>query len=88
MNDLGPPFPVPWLQDGGHHRSDFAWCVLLRDDLGDRERLECCALFADRWGEADLLAALRLAWAEPCLPLDPVMAELAGRLARKHGANR
>ncbi len=80
--DLGPPLPYPWLLDGGYHRSDFCWLIVLNDDIAPRAKLEACAQFVDRWSEADLLHALRLADGQAGFSLDPTMAELARRLAR------
>ncbi|MDQ3430754.1 MAG: hypothetical protein M3467_00725 [Actinomycetota bacterium] len=80
--DLGAPHPYPWLQDGGYHRADFAWLVVLNDDIAPRGKLKACAEYVDRWSEADLLQALQLANSQPGFALDPTMAELARRLAR------
>jgi hypothetical protein len=82
VRDLGPPHPHPWLQDGGYHRSDFCWLIVLNDGVAPRGKLEACREYVVRWGEHDLLQALRLADGQPGFSLDPTMAELACRLAR------
>lgn len=82
-HDLGPPYPHPWLQDGGYHRADFCWLVVLADDVAPRSKLEACRQYVDRWSERDLLHTLQLADRQPGFSLDPTMAELARRLARR-----
>jgi len=70
----------PWLvnADPRHRPVDFFASVLLDDEVGIDNRLAAVDLFADRWGDAELVQALR--GAHRLAPLHPRLAMLLRRL--------
>lgn len=70
----------PWLvnADPRYRPVDFFASVLLDDEVGIDNRLAAVELFADRWGDATLVQALRAA--HRLAPLHPRLALLLRRL--------
>lgn len=75
---LGPPHPYGFLLD--HRPADHFAAECVHADLPASEKLRLAGLYADRWGTAGLVRALRKA--AHLAPLDGTMAGLLRDLTR------